>query len=185
MAPCNYLLSALGNEASAAVEGLLDNPPADNKYNTLKAELIKVYGLTDKQKKRMLISLSGLGDRKPTELLRFMKSLHCTTKNGPLFMALFMQQLPPAARTILVSQDFDDIDDLATAADEVMLEQMTINAVHTNIQQKALSVRQNQASQAQQDGLPSTLCWYHRKYAEKATRCRQPRLWQGNASASH
>jgi len=42
----NYVLSSLGNDSSAAIEGLLDNPPSTNKYNILKQELLKIYGLT-------------------------------------------------------------------------------------------------------------------------------------------
>jgi len=50
----NYVLSVLGNDPSTAIEGFLDNPPNENLYDNLKTELIKVYGLTDKQKKRLV-----------------------------------------------------------------------------------------------------------------------------------
>jgi len=179
----NYVLSALGNEASAAVEGFLANPPANDLYNAIKQELLAVYGITDKQKKRLLINLVGLGDRKPTEHLRYMKSLHRADNNDALFMALFMQQLPSPVRTILAGRDFDDINDLAKAADDIMVEQATVQAAVSH----QPTIVNRAKPQVTTTDLPSTpgLCWYHRKYADKATRCRQPCSWPGNAMASH
>jgi len=50
--------------------------------------------LTDLQRKHVLLALSGLGNTKPSEHLRYLKSLHQTDPVNPLFLALFMQQLP-------------------------------------------------------------------------------------------
>jgi len=92
-------------------------------YNSLKQELNKVYGLTDKQKKWLLLSLFGLGGKKPSERLHYMKALHRTDLVDPLFTAFFMQQPPASVCSILAVQDFTNVYKLADAADEVLLEQ--------------------------------------------------------------
>jgi hypothetical protein len=72
---------------------------------------------------RQLLHLEGLGDRRPTELLRYMRTLHQADKGDILFMALFLQQMPPSLRTILAATEYDDIDDMARAADAILAEQ--------------------------------------------------------------
>jgi len=169
----HYVLASLGNDTSAAIEGLLDNPPRSNLYAALKTELLKVYGLTEKQKKRQLLSLAGLGDRKPTELLRHMKSLHKTHPKDILFMALFVQQLPASVRSILAAQDFDDINQLAEAADEVIIEQETATVS---------IVGKQQHETAQKD---RNMCYYHKRWGAKAFKCQGNCSWSGNELASH
>ena len=66
------------------------SPPTD-KYHTIKDALIKAYRKTQAQDNKLL-SLSGLGDRKPSALLRHIRSLNADP--ATLLRAVFLAQLP-------------------------------------------------------------------------------------------
>lgn len=46
--------------------------PAAGKYNTLKAQLLRVFRLSNEERAARLLTLNGLGDSKPTELMENM-----------------------------------------------------------------------------------------------------------------
>ena len=70
------MLAALDNVAAGEVEALILTTPARDKYTALKTALIKAFGKTQAQKDNELLSLSGLGDKKPSALLRHIRSLN-------------------------------------------------------------------------------------------------------------
>ncbi|TRY73406.1 hypothetical protein TCAL_16911 [Tigriopus californicus] len=174
-----YVVSALGSEAAANIEGLLDNPPATIQYEAIKNALLKIYEISDWQKKRLLIGLEGLGDRRPTELLRYMQGLHKAEKDDPLFMAFFMHQLPQATRAILAAQEFDDVFKLAQAEHSNMATS-GINKVWTSPNTKSSS-----HESTEKKGKQPELCRFHRKFGENSRNCLLPCTWAGKSPASH
>ncbi|KYB29505.1 hypothetical protein TcasGA2_TC032970 [Tribolium castaneum] len=69
------IVAALDCSVLQSVSDILTNPPETQKYETIKAKLISAY--TDSQEKqlRKLLNELELGDRKPSQLLREMKTL--------------------------------------------------------------------------------------------------------------
>ena len=63
-----YVIQALDNSTADRVQNIILDPP-ENSYDALKAALIKAFGKTQAEKDQELLSLNGLGDRKPSELL--------------------------------------------------------------------------------------------------------------------
>ncbi len=186
----HYVVASLGSSTSAELEGFLNNPPAADKYTAMKKELLKIYELSPQAKKRLLMNLPDLGDRKPTELLRYMKTLHQAAKDDVLFMVIFMSKLPASVRPILAAMDCDDIDVLAARADEVVAEQTSqatqpsatlMPIARQGASSKSASFPTTSTSKAKSDGM----CKYHKRWGKDAHRCLKPCTWSGNAPASH
>ena len=154
----NYVVAALDNVAAGEVEALILSPPAENKYPALKSALIKAFGKTQAQKDNELLSLSGLGDKKPSALLRHIRSLNADPET--LLRALFLAQLPTEVRQILAGSAKTDLDELATAADRIMEASQTsslpgISGVDTTRRGNTLK----------------PLCYYHAKFGRAARKC--------------
>ena len=156
-----YVIGALNNDAAAEVEAHILHPPNDHKYDALKACLIDAFGQSQVAKDTALLNLSGLGDRKPTSLLRYMQSLNADP--ATLFKACFLQQLPADVRRILASSD-KSIDDIAKDADCIMeaagKEFPAISAV------RQPTVRHGRPA------TDSSLCYFHARFGSKARNCK-------------
>ena len=108
------------------MQSILIHPPNDDKYNNLKNALINIYGKSQLQKDFELLSLDGLGDRRPSALMRKIEALNDDPKT--LKRALFLANLPSDIRTILLSHN--PMKDLATTADQIW-EAQRISLQHT------------------------------------------------------
>ncbi|GFN94719.1 transposon ty3-g Gag-Pol polyprotein [Plakobranchus ocellatus] len=113
----DYVVSALDVKTAGEVQDVLVNPPDANKYSVLKRALLKAFGKSQAQRDNELLNLNGLGDRKPTALLRKINALNDDPHS--LKRALFLSNLPDDIRSILAGQDFSDIQKLAEAADRI------------------------------------------------------------------
>ncbi|GFO26708.1 retrovirus-related pol polyprotein from transposon opus [Plakobranchus ocellatus] len=72
----DYVVSALDVKTAEEVQDVLVNPPDANKYSVLKRTLLKAFGKSQAQRDNELLNLNGLGDRKPTALLRKINALN-------------------------------------------------------------------------------------------------------------
>ena len=113
----DYVVSALDMVAAEEIQAILLNPPEENKYPAIKQILVKTYGKTQAEKDAELLNLNGLGDKRPTALLRRINSLNDDPQT--LKRALFLSNLPADMRTILAAQNIQDIEKLAEAADNI------------------------------------------------------------------
>ena len=135
----DYVVSALDMETAEEIQAILLHPPAKEKYHSLKTMLISTFGKSQIQKDMELLNLNGLGDRKPTALLRKINALNDDPQT--LKRALFLTNLPSEMRTILAAQNIADIQALAKAADNVWEarfaagSRQTVDSVETEIQE--------------------------------------------------
>ena len=160
----SHVIASLDNATAVEVEAIiLSPPPTTDKYPALKAAHINAVGMTQAAKDKQLLSLSGLGDRKPSSLLRHMESLNADPKT--LLRALFLAQLPTEVRRVLAGSSTTDLRELAKEADAIMEVGSTCFSA-TGI------------SGVQKSSPPSTtpqrrLCFYHAKFGKEARKCNQ------------
>ena len=117
----NHVIAALDKSVAEEISAFICSPPVTNKYSAVKEILISVYGLTHTDKDARLLALSGLDDRKPIALLRYMDSLTAPEdRKTTIYRALFLSHLPEAIRVILACNPPADLVDLAKAADDIL-----------------------------------------------------------------
>ena len=121
----DHVVGVLDNSTASEVKSVLTHPPATNKFEALKKALLDAFSKSQAQKDAELLALSGLGDRKPTALLRKIRGLNNDAET--LRRALFLAQLPSEVRGVLAGQEFATLESLAEAADRI------VEATQTNV----------------------------------------------------
>lgn len=116
----NYVIGHLDNEHSREVKDIIINPPANNKYEKLKSELIKRLSASNEKKIKQLLMHEELGDRKPSQFFRHLKGLAGVNVPDDFLKTIWTSRLPHGIQTVLAGQSPSaSIDDLADLADRV------------------------------------------------------------------
>ncbi|BHF71759.1 hypothetical protein SprV_0401481900 [Sparganum proliferum] len=116
------LVEVLPPTILSQVPTILRDPPTDAPYTKLKAELLRLTPVSDRQRYHALVKEEALGDRKPSELLRCMRSLVGNMAIDDKFLKeMFLERLLMSVQTILASGPDDlDISKPAEMADRTM-----------------------------------------------------------------
>lgn len=128
----DYVVGSLDSSTLANIADIIRAPPANDKYQTIKARLISDFTDSENKKLRRLIQDCELGDNKPTQLLRQMRDLSGTSLNDDAIKAFWLQRLPDSVRAV-VSIAQGDLNTCAKQAD-IMMEMgnfKSISSVHT------------------------------------------------------
>ncbi|CAI2737112.1 unnamed protein product [Dicrocoelium dendriticum] len=117
----SYVAAHLPTHIAADVVDLLDPVPTDSPYDKLKAAVLKRLTASDESRLHQLLSGVELGDRSPSQLLRYMRSLVGSSKvDDSVLRQLWLKCLPSNTTAILaVSADDLSLDKLAETADKV------------------------------------------------------------------
>jgi hypothetical protein len=116
----NYVISQLDNKYSREVKDIIINPPVADKYGKLKAELIKRLTASNEKKIQQLLMHEELGDRKPSQFLRHLRSLAGVDVPDDFLRTIWISRLPHGIQTVLAGQPTTAvIEDLADLADRV------------------------------------------------------------------
>ena len=110
------------NRYASEVEDIITiiSPPATNKYTTLKTELIRRLSLSQDQRVRQLLAQEELGDRKPSQFLRHLRSLAGSSRlEDSILRTLWLQRLPTHVQQILQTQAHQPLDSQAAMADTI------------------------------------------------------------------
>nr|VZH92197.1 unnamed protein product [Spirometra erinaceieuropaei] len=122
LAKYHKLVEVLPASVISQVQSLLANPPADTPYSALKAEILRLNSVSDRQRYHQLLKEESLGDRKPSELLRRMRCLLGDMQVDDKFVKeMFLERLPTDVQTILASGSQDlTVSQLAEMADRMI-----------------------------------------------------------------
>ena len=93
-------------------------PPPPPATEVLKATLLDEYEATQFQKDTAVLNMHGLGDRRPSGLLQYMRSHNSEPQT--LFRALFLNQLPPEVPCMLAQTPDVDLDTLTKTANRIL-----------------------------------------------------------------
>lgn len=183
------------------VSHIVEEPPAEGKYEALKTALLNEFVESEERRLRQLLENVNIGDNKPSGLLREMRDLACGKVSDELLKTLWIQRLPNTTKAILSVSD-DKIDKLAMMADKIhdqsdasgminavstksddrlsVLERQMqeivckIDALSTGNQRQARGSSRNRSRNRSRSQSSTSVCWYHHKFGCKATKCRSP-----------
>lgn len=112
----NHVVASLDEDGIRTVADLL-GPEA--KYDLVKSRIIAAYVVPPAARFRSIVQPGGLGDRRPSQLLREMRSGPTDGIGEKALKEFWLQKLPPAIRTVVISLD-GDLDSVAERADRIM-----------------------------------------------------------------
>ncbi len=204
----HYASSHLDARAAAEVEDLLLNVPTETPYTRLKGTLVERLTLSREARLQQLLDRETLGDRKPSQFLRHLRSLDNTVPDN-ILRTKWLSRLPMTTQSILASQADMNIDKLASLADKIhdialpaaqinsVQEPAATSAVESRISRLEASInelassfkrqvisrsrsRHRFRSRTSSPAPNNDTCWYHQNFGNKAKRCRSPCTFQGN-----
>ena len=159
-------VQGLDKTTAEEISAFLLNPPAIGKFDALKTLLISTFGLTQADKDASLLAISGMGDSKPSGLLRYMNSLATTDdQKSMVCCAHFLWQLPESVHVVLARDSPTSITDLAKAADDNLAAQIPASGI------AAVSAGEMGRRAHPSSGKTGTRCFYNTKFGEKARKC--------------
>lgn len=116
----NYVIGHLDNQHSKEVKDIIVNPPATNKYEKLKSELIRRLSSSNEKKIKQLLMHEELGERKPSQFLRHLIGLAGEGVPNDFLKTIWTSRLPHGIQTVLAGQSPSvSLEDLADLADRV------------------------------------------------------------------
>ncbi|XP_050665912.1 uncharacterized protein LOC126966079 [Leptidea sinapis] len=114
-----YVISQLDHQYAAEVKDIIISPPATDKYEKLKSELIKRLTTSRERKIKQLLMHEDLGDRKPSQFLRHLQSLAGKTIPEELIRTIWSSRLPNNLQTIVALQKDSALETVADLADHI------------------------------------------------------------------
>lgn len=117
----SYIIAQLDTRFAAEISDIIVSPPSENCYDKLRTELIHRFSASEEQRIREILNDAELGDRKPSQFLRYLRSLAGTSfQNEKILRHLWLNRLPKNVQAILAAQADLPLDSLADSADRIM-----------------------------------------------------------------
>jgi antitoxin (DNA-binding transcriptional repressor) of toxin-antitoxin stability system len=114
-----HVVSYLDERYVAEVDDIINFTPQHDPYTTLKTELIKRLCPSRNQRTRQLFTLEEIGDQKPSQFLRHLRSLAPDIPDNYL-QILWRSRLPTNAQVILAGMSEVGLDAAALCADRII-----------------------------------------------------------------
>lgn len=203
------VISALDAQVLVTVSDLITQPPEKDLYLTLKNRILNAYSQSETAKLKMLLQDLQLGDRKPSVLLHEMQSLANNKVSAEVLKSLWMQRLPISVQQILSVSD-SSLENLSKLADKVYevnscvvvqsvagisdpSSNINLEDLKAEISELRRELQQSKRRPRSYDRKNShrkrsnrswshdrSMCWYHRRFAERAHKCVKPCSFQEN-----
>lgn len=115
----NNVISNLDITLAKAVKDIIIKPPALNRYEKIKSELIRRLCASHEKKVKQLLNHEELGDRKPSQFLRHLLDLAGPSIPEDFVQSIWTSRLPKNLQTVLASQTSQTLEQLADLADRI------------------------------------------------------------------
>jgi len=116
----HMVVSKLDTDSLQEVADIIMAPPAENKYDHLKTAILNRFTDSADRQLRRLLTQVELGDKKPSQLLRQMKTLTGDRASEDVLRVKWLDLLPVSSQRFLRIFKASSLDELATAADELV-----------------------------------------------------------------
>ena len=115
----HYVISQL--DARATAEDIITAPMVPLPYTNLRQKLVERLSSSEEQSVRQLIHDEELGDRRPSQFLRHLKSLAGPNVIQPnLLRQLWLRRMPSHVQAILTSRPELSLDQISELADKIV-----------------------------------------------------------------
>lgn len=198
----NIVLASVPPTKLMELRPIIDGQPANAKYKYIQEKLIEHFSDSQQRRLQRVLKDMVLGDRRPSELFNIMKQAAGTTLSDSVLHDLWVSRLPPYVQAAIIATNVvitekikiaDSIIETIGMRDSQLHEVSAVNEV-SNLKleiaelakqvQSLLSSKEHRfrpRSRSRSRG-PYTdsskankiVCWYHNKFGEKATKCREP-----------
>lgn len=199
----SHIIAMLDSRVAGEVAEIIENPPTEGCYQYLKTELLKRLSASREDRVRRLLSDEDIGDRKPSQFLRHLRSLAGTTlKNDDIIRQLWIRRLPSNAQAILAAQEDLPLEKAADIADRIVevagpiavhavqgpssevteltlrVEALTKSVEALTAESRSRSRSRGGNERSRSTSRYSNICWYHQRFGNKANRCTTPCNWK-------
>jgi hypothetical protein len=113
-----HMISQLDHRYAAEVRDIIISPPPRDPYTTLHTELLERLSPSGEQRLRQLLTPEAMGDRKPSQYLRHLRSL-ALDASEKLLRAIWSNKLPRHIQLALAAQSDVPLDAAARCADRM------------------------------------------------------------------
>lgn len=193
-----YVLANIETKYAKEIREIIINPPANNKYEKIKETLIRRLSLSPEQQTRQLLEQEEMGDRKPSQFLRHLRSFSNSAISEQLLRTLWLSRLPFQVQAILATRQNDNLEDLAEQADrihEVSNRTATVASIQptatSGLEQEVKELtkqvaslanrfekkdrkRERSRSSSRERKEDRSICFYHQRFKEAAKKCNKP-----------
>ncbi|XP_071454441.1 uncharacterized protein [Hetaerina americana] len=198
----SHVVAQLDSNHAQEVEDVIINPPAENPFQRIKEELIQRLSVSQEQRIRQLLEHEELGDRKPSQFLRHLRTQAGVSVPDGFLRTLWLNRLPSYVQSILVTQDSVELGELAKLADkihevtprhqvastssrhemdelrkdiaELTRQVAALTAFRPNSRGRPRSKSRQRGARSPSEPPDSRLCWYHATFGARARKCRSP-----------
>lgn len=197
------ILADLDAEILSQVSDIVMNPPTDA-YKQIKQRLIDHFSVSEEKRIQTLLTNVEIGDKKPSVLLREMRTLANGGVTEDFLRNMWLQRLPSQTQAILATSS-ESIDNLVKMADKIgdiqiprntYMSEVTHTSELSEIKAQILSIndalRELKTSRrsrsrgshrsSSRNSSSGKICYYHQRFKSKARKCRLPCSFVDNQS---
>ncbi|XP_039313966.1 uncharacterized protein LOC120359671 [Solenopsis invicta] len=196
----------LDEQALVAISEIVENPPEIDKYNQLKKALIHRFTDSEEKRLRQLLAGIELNDKKPSELLREIRQLSGGSLADNILHSIWLQRLPYKVQATLAVVENVPLVKLSELADKIVERDTGFQVAEVNTQStskqsdfadleqriaalevshrrgrsfsrsRSKSKFRSNSRNKRSNSKDQSICFYHKKFGNKAKRCTIPCL---------